>query len=254
MEIFNSLKEWRKQRPQIKGLVGFVPTMGALHQGHLSLVQRSLEETDQTVVSIFVNPTQFDDPKDLDKYPRLLEKDTELLEEAGVSFLLLPSFEEIYQDQYRFRVQEKDLSQRFCGKFRPGHFDGVLTVVLKLLNLVKPHKAFFGEKDYQQYLLIRDMVKAFFLDVDVVSVPIVREKDGLAMSSRNLRLSPQEREKAPLFYKILKQAPSTEAAVKELENVGFRVDYVEDFEGRRLGAVYLGEIRLIDNVPLKGVS
>jgi pantoate--beta-alanine ligase len=245
MKSLTSVEAVRAWRRQQKGTVGFVPTMGALHAGHLALVERSKRECESTVVSIFVNPTQFNDPKDLDKYPRTLEADLELLE-GHADVVFLPQAEEIYADQYRFQLRESTSSQILCGATRPGHFDGVLTVVMKLFQIVQPNKAYFGEKDFQQLRLIQDMARAYFLEMDVVACPTVREADGLAMSSRNRLLSPAEREKAPLLYRAL-QSPQ---AWQILTDAGFRVDYVEEHWGRRFGAAFLGNVRLIDNVEL----
>jgi pantoate--beta-alanine ligase len=230
--------------------IGFVPTMGALHEGHLDLVRRAKSENDVVFVSIFVNPTQFNDPKDLEKYPRTFEKDLALLSEAGTDYLFYPDSKSMYPDEYRYKLTENDFSKKLCGASRAGHFDGVLTVVMKLLQIVSPHNAYFGEKDYQQLKLIEGMAEAFFLDTRIIGCPTVRESDGLAMSSRNVRLSPSEREKAPQLYKIISTAKSDNEARKELEAVGFRVDYVETHENRRFGAVFLGEVRLIDNVQI----
>jgi pantoate--beta-alanine ligase len=245
-----SAAEMRRLRKELSGTVGFVPTMGALHEGHYSLVGRARRECDFVIASIFVNPAQFNDPKDLEKYPRPLERDLAGLEKAGVDYVFLPKPGDMYADDYRFEVREKEASKILCGAHRPGHFEGVLTVVMKLFNLVKPDKAYFGEKDYQQLRLISDMASTFFMDVEVVPCPTLREADGLAMSSRNLRLSPAERERAPLLYRALKNAATPAEAARELENAGFKVDYVEEKWGRRLGAAFLGEVRLIDNVAL----
>lgn len=250
MKLIESATEMRALRANLKGSVGFVPTMGALHEGHYSLVERARKECDVVVASIFVNPTQFNDPKDLDKYPRPIEKDLAGLEKAGVDFVFLPRPPDMYTDNYRFEVREKELSKILCGAHRAGHFEGVLTIVLKLFNLVKPTKAYFGEKDFQQLQLITDMSAALFLDLEVVPCATLREPDGLAMSSRNLRLNNQEREIAPLMYRTLKNAPDCAAARRELEQAGFKVDYVEEHWGRRFGAAFLGEVRLIDNVEI----
>lgn len=230
--------------------IGFVPTMGALHEGHLSLIRSSRKDNDITIVSIFVNPTQFDDPSDLSAYPKPVEKDLSLLKQEGVDYLFMPQYDELYPDNYRYKINENELSRRFCGAHRPGHFDGVLSVVMKLFNIVDPHRAYFGEKDYQQLELIQGMVEAFFMKVEIVPCPIVREKDGLALSSRNLRLSESERKQAPQFHEALTSTDSTEEAIELLKTHGFDVDYVEDLKNRRLAAIRLGEVRLIDNVPL----
>jgi pantoate--beta-alanine ligase len=224
--------------------------MGALHEGHRTLIRRSKAENQLTVVSIFVNPTQFNDKNDFANYPKTIEQDSKILEEEGVDFLLLPKAEDIYKDQYTFKISENDLSTKFCGEFRPGHFDGVLTVVMKLFMLAKPHRAYFGEKDYQQLKLIEKMVDAFYLPLEIIACPSVREIDGLAMSSRNVRLDQTSREKAPMLAQTLAHSPTSQSAREELQKLGFKVDYVEDWEGRRLAAAYLGPVRLIDNVEI----
>lgn len=222
--------------------------MGALHAGHASLVERCAKECDVTVVSLFVNPTQFNDPKDLANYPRTIENDTHLLEKMGAHYLFNPEATEIYADQYRYRVTENEFSKILCGAFRPGHFDGVLTVVLKLFNIIQPTHAYFGEKDFQQLKLIQEMCRTLFLDIKVIPCPTVRENDGLAMSSRNLLLTKEERTHAVHFPRLLTSNKSPEEIKTELTSLGFKVDYIVDRDGRRFGAVHLGKVRLIDNV------
>lgn len=247
LETIDSFRNWRRT---IQGSVGFVPTMGALHEGHISLVRKAHEENDHVVVSIFVNPTQFNDPKDLEKYPRTLNEDSCLLEESKVSALFLPNYKDIYRDNYEIKISENNLSKRFCGAHRPGHFDGVLTIVMKLLQIVQSDKAYFGEKDYQQYLLIKKMAEALFLPTEIVPVPTMREADGLAMSSRNTLLTKEERQKAPRLHHWITQNMDLEEIKKHLSEEGFKVDYLEDFDGRRLVAAFLGNVRLIDNVTI----
>jgi len=251
MKLMRDLDDWRRWRAdQDSRRLGFVPTMGALHAGHAALVRRSLAECEATVVSIFVNPTQFDDPVDLAAYPQVLEADLDLLRGLGVAAVLAPSAEAIYPDGYHYRLSEDSLSRRFCGAHRPGHFDGVLTVVMRLLNLVRPWRAYFGEKDYQQMRLVQGMAEAFFMDVEVIACATERDADGLALSSRNRRLSETQRQLAATLPLALRESRTAEAARQRLESAGFEVDYVADFEQRRLAAVRLGAIRLIDNVPL----
>ena len=253
MTVFEGPSWWRGQRlAQVRaGLtLGFVPTMGALHEGHLSLVRRSRSENDRTLVSIFVNPAQFDDPADLATYPRPLETDLDTLETEGADFVFLPRAPDLYADNYRYRVTESGLSTVMEGAYRPGHFDGVLTVVFKLLQIISAERAYFGEKDWQQLTLVRGMVEAFFLSTTIVACGTVRETDGLAVSSRNGRLLLADRTRASRFYRVLSVAPTAKAAARDLRASGFAVDYVEDRDGRRLGAVRLGDVRLIDNVPL----
>jgi pantoate--beta-alanine ligase len=251
-QIIRSAEEmllWRQKNEHQK-MIGFVPTMGALHRGHETLLEKARCENDLVVLSIYVNPTQFNDKKDFEKYPITWDADVALAKKNRVDVIFAPTFDSIYPDGYKYKLQETEFSLDLCGKNRPGHFDGVLTVVMKLLNLVRPTSAYFGEKDFQQLTLIRGMVKAFFLPYDIVPVPTVRETDGLAMSSRNVRLTPEQREKAPLIYKTLTSARSADEARDVFEKQGWVVDYVKDLNGRRFAAVHVGEVRLIDNVQI----
>ena len=252
--VIEDLEAWRRERRDLARTsltVGFVPTMGALHEGHLSLVRRSRSENDRTVVSIFVNPTQFNDQADLARYPRTTDADLEALQVESTDFVLLPRAEDLYRDGFRYRITEAECARTLEGAHRPGHFDGVLTVVMKLLQIVGPERAYFGEKDWQQLSLVRGMAEAFFLPVTIVACPTVRDTDGLALSSRNSNLRPADRERAPLFFRSLSSAETSEQAARELSESGFVVDYVEDRDGRRLGAVRIGGVRLIDNLPLE---
>ena len=255
MIVIDTLDDWRPLRDEWRSAefsVGFVPTMGALHDGHLSLVRRSVEENDRTVVSILVNPTQFDEQGDLDAYSRDLEQDRSMLEEAGAHAVLAPDPDAIYTDGYRYRVTETDRSWSLEGAQRPGHFDGVLTVVLKLLQIVRPDRAYFGEKDWQQLQLVKGMVEALFLDAEIIGCPIIREADGLAMSSRNVRLDAAARAKAAEFARVLQAGGSAGESAGEiaarLVDLGIDVDYVESHDGRLLAAVRIGGVRLLDNV------
>lgn len=252
MRVHHSLQAWREARSELDRAghsLGFVPTMGALHSGHRALLARARADNDRVVLSIFVNPTQFNDPKDLAAYPRTLEQDLNLAR-GLVDDVIVPSPEELYPDNYRYRVTEGDLSLQLEGAHRPGHFDGVLTVVLKLLNVVRAHRAYFGEKDWQQLQLVRGMVDALLLPLEIVPCPTQREPDGLALSSRNRRLSPAGRALAPTFARLLRKSPTAAAAAEALQAAGFGVDYVEDYLGVRLGAVRVEGVRLIDNVRL----
>jgi pantoate--beta-alanine ligase len=253
--VFDRVAAWRARRAcdLRQGVtLGFVPTMGALHDGHLSLVERSRAENDRTLVSVFVNPTQFDDPADLHAYPRTLERDLALLEAAGADFVLLPRADEMYADGFRYRVCETEQSTMLEGLHRPGHFAGVLTVVLKLLNIAAAERAYFGEKDWQQLSLVRGMTDAFFLRTAIVACPTVRESTGLALSSRNAHLTAPDRERAATLHRVLTSAATTDDAIDQLTDAGFAVDYVDDRDGRRLAAVRLRGVRLIDNVSLPG--
>lgn len=256
--------------------IGFVPTMGYLHEGHLSLVRRARAENDVVVVSIFVNPIQFGPNEDYDRYPRDFERDKMLLEKEGVDCVFYPSVEEMYPQDFSTYVEETVLSKPLCGRSRPGHFRGVCTVVAKLFNIVKPHRAYFGQKDAQQFRVLRRMVRDLNMDVEMIECPIVREPDGLAMSSRNVYLSPEERRQALALYRSLKLAEELftkgeRDALKikrEMEEFlrGFdkvKVDYVEIVDEETLEpvskiekkvivavAAWVGKARLIDNVIL----
>jgi pantoate--beta-alanine ligase len=240
------------RRERGTGSTGFVPTMGALHDGHLSLVRRARGANAHVWASIFVNPAQFDVKADLQSYPRSLEEDLAVLRAANCDLVFLPRTDEIYPDDYRYRIIETELSSLYCGAGRPGHFDGVLTVVLKLLMLVRPERAYFGEKDFQQLRLVEGLAKAFFLDTEIVPCPLVRETDGLAMSSRNRLLTSEQRARAPIFHRVLarsiEESRPAGAAAADLKREGFEVEYVADHDGRRLAAVRLGKVRLIDNI------
>jgi len=248
-QVWYHVPEWLERRRALEGRsIGFVPTMGALHRGHASLVERCRAENDVVVASIFVNPSQFNDPKDLERYPRTLESDLALLEGLGVDELLVPNAAEVYPNGYRFRVEPAGTAPVMEAAFRPGFLQGVLTVVLKLFGLVRPLRAYFGEKDYQQLQVVTDMAREFFLPIAIVPCPTVREPAGLAESSRNRLLSPEGKEKAAWIFRALSTASGTGEARAMLEAQGFAVEYVEERWGRRLAAASLEGVRLIDNV------
>jgi len=262
------LAEIRKSKKKIS----LVPTMGNLHEGHLSLIKYAQNISDYTVVSIFVNPTQFVAGEDFDEYPRTLDSDIESISKLNVDLVFVPDTEEIYpvNDQTSIEVPVSELESIHCGKYRPGHFRGVATVVSKLFDMVKPDIAIFGEKDYQQLLIIRSLVKSLFLPIEIIGLPTVREKSGLAMSSRNNYLSQSDRQRAPMLQECIK---TTIKSIKNgvidyvylekeakffLEKAGFKIDYYSicDLDTLRapinenlviLAAVWLGETRLIDN-------
>lgn len=249
MKIFQNLAEWRQFRrtlPQDHTL-GFVPTMGNLHPGHQSLIAQSQAQNKHTIVSIFVNPTQFNREDDFKYYPRTLDDDLECLEKNHVDYCLLPDREALYADDYRYQLHEQQHSLTMEGAHRPGHFTGVLTVVMKLFQLVKPHCAYFGEKDYQQLQLIRGMVDSFFMDINIVACPTIRETSGLAMSSRNRRLSTTERHIADQWAQLFHSEPDLEQLKQQLIQQGAELDYLVDVEQRRYIAVNVGAVRLIDN-------
>ena len=268
------LKAYLAAERQDNKQVGFVPTMGALHAGHLSLVKRCREENDVCVVSVFVNPTQFNDKHDLETYPRTLDKDCALLETAGCDYVFAPSVEEMYPEPDMRTFDFGTVSAVMEGARRPGHFNGVAQIVSKLFYAVEPNRAYFGEKDFQQIAVIRAMVKQLQIPVEIVACPIVREADGLALSSRNVRLTPEQRQKAPLIARTLKESV-TFAAGKSVQEVidyvvnrinaepDMRVEYFEIVDGNTMEAigqwtdttypvgcitVYCGEVRLIDNI------
>lgn len=253
MKVFESIEVWKAYQKQhlSNQSIGFVPTMGNLHQGHLSLCAKSQAENDVTVVSIFINPTQFNDPADFAAYPQTLTKDIELLEKQTVDFCICPKVEELYADDYRYQVSENHISCQLEGAFRPGHFTGMLTVVLKLLLGIAPKRAYFGEKDYQQYLLVRDMVKSFFIDCEIIACPIIREPSGLPFSSRNSRLSADERAIAEEVARIFNHPNITLSQIEEqLLQLGVEIDYLAEHWHRRLMAVRVGNIRLLDNYSI----
>ncbi|HEY0965901.1 MAG TPA: pantoate--beta-alanine ligase [Opitutaceae bacterium] len=251
--VVTTVAAWREELAAHRAAgrsVGFVPTMGALHPGHASLFHAARRECDVVLASVFVNPTQFDEAHDFEKYPRTLDADLALMAPAGVDVVIAPSVAEMYPDGRTYAVNESVLSRELCGAHRPGHFSGMLTVVLKLLQIAGADRAYFGEKDYQQLQLVRGLARAFFLPTVIVGCPTVRESDGLAMSSRNARLTPAERSLAPQFHAALVSAPTAAEASARLAAAGFGIDYIEDRDGRRFGAARLGLTRLIDNVPL----
>lgn len=243
LKVISTKKELKSYLKSLNGTIGLVPTMGALHNGHKSLIEAANKENDFVVVSVFVNPTQFGPNEDYDKYPRTLEKDVELAKEAGADVVFAPSPKEMYTNIY-FEEKETTLVcppykyvNRLCGKSRPGHFDGVCTVVSKLFNLVKPNRAYFGQKDAQQLFIIQKMVEELDFDIEIKKCPIVRETDGLAISSRNSYLSENDRKKAVNISLALKKAKELkDKGIKETQTLidtafsyleGFDVDYVE---------------------------
>lgn len=249
MHIFNTMDDWRHTRKTLPAncSLGFVPTMGTLHSGHASLFKQSMLENDVTAVSIFINPTQFNQREDFLHYPRTRQADLDLLTSIGVDYCLLPDEAYLYADNYRYQVDEKQYSNHMEGVKRPGHFTGMLTVVMKLLNLAKPQRAYFGEKDYQQLQLIRGMVEAFFMDIDIIACPTIREASGLAYSSRNQRLTPKERILADQFATLFHQNKSCQEIINALNEHNILVDYIEEHDNRRFAAVCIGDVRLIDN-------
>lgn len=272
-ELRNELDVLRKEGKKI----GLVPTMGALHEGHASLVRRAVAENDIVVVSDFVNPTQFNDKNDLLKYPRTLDADCALLEKEGAHYVFAPSVEEIYPEPDNRQFSFAPLDTVMEGKFRPGHFNGVCQIVSKLFMIVEPHRAYFGEKDFQQLAIIREMVKQMNFDLQIVGCPIVREADGLALSSRNARLSDEQREQALNISKALFDSLeyATDHTLTEtqrfVENAiaeadGLEMEYFEIVDGLTLQpvtgwedstfivgciTVFCGEVRLIDNIKYK---
>jgi len=250
MQVWNSVSAWQERRRAIGDReIGFVPTMGALHGGHASLVERCRAENPVVVVSIFVNPTQFNDPSDLARYPRTLERDLALAESLGADEILAPAASDLYPHGYRYRLEPAGGTPVMEAAHRPGFIEGVLTVVMKLLNLVRARRAYFGEKDFQQLRTVREMVEEFFAPTEIIACPTVRAASGLAESSRNERLSPAGREKAAVLYRALTEGRDAAGVRRMLEAEGLTVEYVEEHWGRRLAAVFLEGVRLIDNVP-----
>lgn len=248
--IVSDPRAWKKQRSALKGSLGFVPTMGNLHEGHIALVRQAKAENDAVLVSIFVNPTQFNQRSDFDAYARTFAEDCRLLDEAGADYVFNPDEKTMYPDNYELQVRESVLSRELEGEFRPGHFDGMLTVVLKLLNIAGADRAYFGEKDFQQLALVRKMAEAFFLPVEIIAIPTLRDANGLALSSRNARLSPAQRLQAAEIARLLKSPLNDDDVMAKLCDAGFRPEYVATRWGRRLAAAWLDDVRLIDNIPL----
>lgn len=252
--VLHSIDEIKEIREQKRKSLGFVATMGNLHLGHISLLERARRENDISILSIFINPTQFNDASDYERYPRTLDKDCKIAEENNVDYIFIPKSSDMYSNNDHYRIIERKLATIMEGQFRPGHFDGMLTIVMKLLQLIRPTRAYFGEKDFQQYELVRGMANAFFLDTEIIACPTIREPSGLAYSSRNHLLSKQHKEEAAYFHHILATAPTCEAAINALNQRGFRVDYIQEKTHRRYGAVYLGNVRLIDNVDQESLQ
>lgn len=280
MELIQTIQELRAKLNVLRGegkTIGLVPTMGALHAGHASLVKRAVSENDVVVVSDFVNPTQFNDKNDLAKYPRTLDADCRLLEACGVTFVFAPSVEEIYPEPDTRSFSYAPLDTVMEGKYRPGHFNGVCQIVSKLFLIVEPTRAYFGEKDFQQLAIIREMVRQYPFNLQIVGCPIVREADGLALSSRNARLSAEQRKQALQISKTLfasvdyarthSLAETKSFVEKNIDEAdGLRLEYFEIVDGNTLqtvGAwedsnyivgcitVFCGDVRLIDNIKYK---
>ena len=251
--FYDEVAPWQAVRRALPAdtTLGFIPTMGNLHRGHMTLVEQSMRDNAKTIVSIFVNPTQFNRPEDFKTYPKTLDADLKQLEQAGVDYCLIPTPDILYADNYRYQLDEKEQSLMMEGKHRPGHFAGVLTVVMKLFLLVRSTHAYFGEKDYQQLTLIQGMIDAFFLDIKLCACPTFREPSGLAYSSRNNRLSASGREQADTFARLFHAAESCQDAIATLQEQGIEVEYVEEYEGRRFAVVHIEDVRLIDNYLLK---
>lgn len=273
----DTVKKFLYNLPRNQTTVGLVPTMGALHEGHLELVRKAKENSDVVIVSIFVNPTQFNNPDDFAKYPKTLDKDLDLLKNIGVDAVFVPDNQEVYPESPVIKIDFGDLERVLEGAFRPGHFNGVGIVVSKLLNIVNPHKAFFGQKDLQQVAVIKRLVKDLSFDVEIIVVPTVRESSGLALSSRNIRLSPEQREIALLLYRSLSFARAELLKGKNWFTVKSEIEMLfqqtpqvelEYFElvdsekmtvlkGLQAGipisictASYVGDVRLIDNISV----
>lgn len=280
MEIIRTVEGMKEFSQKIKESgkpIGFVPTMGYLHEGHLSLVRKAKEENDTVVTSIFVNPTQFAPTEDLDQYPRDEKGDSAKLKKEGVAAIFIPTIKEIYPTEYQTYVEVTELTKNLCGRSRPTHFRGVTTIVLKLFKIVNPDRAYFGKKDYQQFRVIEKMCRDLNFDVKIVSCPIVREKDGIAMSSRNKYLTEKERRDAIILYQALEKGKeiilngerNSNKIIQEMTNMIRskktlkKIDYVSIVDPYTLKdlhyvdrniliavAVYFGKVRLIDNIEV----
>jgi len=251
MKIFSSVNEIRAYIKSLKGSVGFVPTMGALHEGHLSLIKKAKEENENVIVSIFVNPTQFLPGEDLDKYPRKLQADMEICKRAGVSAVFTPTAESLYSEDEVLIKAPKTKGYILEGFFRPGHFDGVLQIVNKLFNIIKPDKAYFGKKDAQQLYLIKQMVNNFFFDIEIVECDTVREKDGLALSSRNIYLNKSDRKRALTISKALKRAAKLSATTDNIEKIKNEMVEILDVDELQYIAFVDREFNYIDKIQLQ---
>jgi len=277
MQVVKTISEMRASRQKLSGSVGFVPTMGYLHEGHLALVKQARIENSAVIVSIYVNPTQFGPREDFGAYPRDLDRDLELLRGEGVDIVFVPSDDEMYPPEFSSRVDVEKVTERLEGASRLGHFRGVATVVAKLFNIVQPTKAYFGQKDAQQAVVIKRMVADLNVGIEIVVVPTVRESDGLAMSSRNIYLSPEERQAATILFKALTLARQLrQGGEKDARKIRrqmtsliqkeplAQIDYVSIADAETLEelnlidrptltslAVRIGKTRLIDNMPLK---
>ncbi|HUD19996.1 MAG TPA: pantoate--beta-alanine ligase [Patescibacteria group bacterium] len=275
VNTIDQLKRYRMRAPSATW--GFVPTMGALHKGHLSLVARSSKENDKTAVSIFVNPTQFNNPEDLKKYPRTLKRDLDILRKAGVDLVFAPDAGEVYPEGFQSYIDVTEVTKSLEGAARPGHLRGMATVVTKLFNIVEPTRAYFGQKDAQQVVVVKQFVRDLNIPVTIVVCPTVREKDGLAMSSRNVRLNPRERRAAAVLFQSLSETEKAwKAGIRDAEKLRnniisvlnseplARMEYVSvadpvsllELNGKIKQAlvsiaVFIGDVRLIDNIVLK---
>ncbi len=274
MKQFHSIQEVRAYRKSTPGIIGFVPTMGNLHEGHLALVRQAKAECDAVVVSIFVNPKQFNSTRDLEQYPRTYEDDLAKLKSVGADSVFYPSREAVYPADFSTTISSNSLTHLWEGEHRPGHFDGVCTVVAKLFNMVQADRAYFGEKDYQQLQVVKAMARDLNIPIEIVPCPTVREIDGLALSSRNSLIDPKLREKAPLIKSVLDGAKfaigngspvdgALQTARDTLVGAGFIVEYFSlvngcslepiiqwEVDARLLVAAQLGDVRLIDNIAL----
>ncbi len=268
------MRSWSEDHRCAGDQLGLIPTMGALHEGHMSLIRESLDQDDQTIVSIFINPLQFSPNEDFDDYPRQFDADMELCESAGVAAVFNPEVSEFYSKGFASYIEQEDLPQKLCGENRPEHFRGVMTVITKLYNATIPHRAYFGQKDYQQYLIIKRMTEDLSFGIDVEMLPIVREEDGLAVSSRNKYLSPKQREEATCLYEALQKG--REAIRNKIrdtdelcelmrehieENSSANIEYLKVLQPETLQemkevrgdvliavAAQIGKARLIDNI------
>ncbi|OHB89176.1 MAG: pantoate--beta-alanine ligase [Planctomycetes bacterium RIFCSPHIGHO2_02_FULL_40_12] len=280
MEVITKISEMQTMVFSIKDRkesIGFVPTMGALHEGHVSLMRSARDENDELVVSIYLNPTQFDNKEDFDNYPGQLDKDIEIVERENADVVFAPCTDEMYPEGFCTYVTQDKLTDTMCGRLRPGHFNGVTTIVTKLFNIVKPDKAYFGQKDYQQSVVVEKLVADLNMEIDVKVLPTVRDEDGLALSSRNKRLNPEERRSALCIYSSLLKAKSMFASnvkdakeiIEEMTSIikkakHTRTDYISIVNAHTLEdvslinekavaavAVWIGNTRLIDNIILE---
>ncbi len=253
MKVITDIKEWQHIRNHLPNdlKIGFVPTMGCLHQGHTSLIKNSVEKNNITVLSVFINPTQFNDPADYERYPKTLDTDIEMARQLGVNYVITPDIDSLYPNgNHLFLETDHPFSKIMEGQYRPGHFSGVLTIVMKLLVLIRANNVYFGQKDYQQYFLIAELIQNYFIQTDINLCATIREASGLPFSSRNTKLSTDERKTIETFYEFFyrNHPHSLTQVIEKIAELKMTYDYLEVHNNRLFFALRVGPIRIIDNI------